>query len=125
MKYLITMMSGKHLWLTEKEVQTLRTIREKKGLIYVPSVGKDINLSCVETIEPANAIDRSNIKFGFLRDGTKVIRKRGSWAYALDPDRMVSFIEHPEVIKDEIYFSLEEMKATERNLLQEKNTQKK
>ena len=121
MRYLVTMMSGKHLWLTEKETKTLRTIRDKKGLVYVPSIDKSINLSSVETIEPANAIDRSSIKFGFLRDGTKVVRKKGSLAYALDPDRMVSFIEYPEVVKDEIYFSLEEMKATERNLLQKKN----
>jgi hypothetical protein len=118
MRYLITMMSGKHVWLTEKEVKTLRSIRDKKGLVYVPSIDKDINLSSVETIEPANAIDKSSIKVGFLKDGTKVIRKRGSWAYAFDPNRMVSFIEHPEVIKDDVYISLEEVRATNRYLLQ-------
>ena len=123
MRYLVTMMSGKHIWLTSKEADRLRSLNKDKGIVYVPSVDKHINMASVETIEPGNAIDRSNIKIGFLKDGTKVIRKRGSWAYALDPDRMVSTMSYPEISKDEVYISIEELKANKRNLLQEKNDQ--
>lgn len=104
MKYQIKMMSGDKYLITEEEFKKFSTLKEK-GLVFIPSVGGLINISSIETVIAENMIDKSNLKEGYLHDGTKVIKKFGSWVMPDKPDLRLDPHYYPEIITDDIFIN--------------------
>jgi len=93
----VKMMSGDILTITEEEA---KNVVGKSGLVFVPSLSGMLNLSSVESIMPEEAVD--NLKEGFLHDGTRVVKKFGSWVDAANPDVKLDPNYYPEIARDEI-----------------------
>jgi len=94
----IKMMSGDIFNITEQEV---KNIKEKSGLVFVPSLNGFINLSSVESILSEELIKYAKNE-GYLSDGTRVIKKFGAWVLANSPEIVVDAHYYPEVAKDEV-----------------------
>jgi len=117
--FVIKMFSGDKFSIPEETYTRLKAV-QGGGLINIPSFGGAINFSSIESIVPASQIDRSNLKDGFLHDGTPVARRFGTWVDANNPDVKIDFKYYPEVAKDQIFISLEEVDEYNKNLLENK-----
>ncbi len=97
----LKLMSGDILNITDEEV---KNIKSKSGLVFVPSLNGFINLSSVESILPEGTIkkDLYAINEGYLRDGTKIVKKFGTWYLASNPDCRIDPQYYPEVARDEV-----------------------
>lgn len=105
MNYVIKLISGSLISITEKEFSNL-TKMEKKGLVYIPSTKELVNLSCVERIYPNDGKhkleNRKNRNYGRLNDGTRVVKEFGIWEIATDNKIRIDPAYYPEVAKDTV-----------------------
>lgn len=88
-------MSGDTYSITDSEA---KNIKGKSGLVFVPTLKGLINLSSVESVMPDEiAIQNSDNRV--LHDGTKAIRKFGTW-YLEGTDVKINQHHYPELAKD-------------------------
>ena len=90
-------MSGDVVEITDEEA---KKIQGKSGLVFVPSLGGLINLNSVESVLPVGVL--KNINEGYLHDGTKVVKKFGTWVDAFNPDCKLNISYYPELARDEV-----------------------
>ena len=102
MTFIITMMSGKTYKISE---ETAKKLVGKSGLTFINEIGVAVNLNSVEVIEPENlAIEnkRATMKEGYLHDGTKVIKKFGTWVMPQNDKIKLDPHYYPEIARDQI-----------------------
>jgi len=101
-KYFISMMSGK---IYEVSPKTTQGLIGKKGLQFITELDCAINISSIEVIENEEkfkANQRRTAKEFRLRDGTKVVKKFGSWVDPSNPNLIIDPSYYPEIAKDEV-----------------------
>ena len=102
MNYQIKTSSGDKYVIEEQEAKNLAG-GETKGLVFIPSLKGFINLSFVVSVVPEDKVDKTNIKEGYLHDGTRVIKKFGQWVDANNPNVHLDPSYYPELASDEIF----------------------
>ena len=109
MSYIIQLFDKTEIEITDSEY---RNLKDKTGLIHIPSINRIINMSAImqiasrEKYEEGKLIDRSAQTKGILDDGTPVIRHFGSWylegylTEAGKPEKVIDPEYYPEVAMD-------------------------
>jgi hypothetical protein len=100
MMYIIKMMSKTEVKITQEEYQRLISSKAT-GLVFIESLKGTINLNSVEFILPENLVIKE-ITSGRLHDGTRVIKKFGSWVDAGNPDLKLDPTFYPEIANDTV-----------------------
>jgi hypothetical protein len=113
--YRIRMISGDCFYITQEEYNSLIISLNNSQTITIARLGATFNPKCTETIVDCENIDRSNLREGLLADGTKIVKERGTWRYALDSGRQVNPSDYPK--DNEVFCSLEELKVSQHYLL--------
>jgi len=99
-KYIVALMGGQKLYITEKEFKNLE---EKTGVVFVPSIGGLLNMNSIVYVLPMDSwILRMNQTAGRLKDGTKVTKQFGRWLDANNPNVVLDVGHYPEIAKDDI-----------------------
>ena len=100
-RFRLKLMSGDCYFISDETAQKISTI-QAKGLVFISELNAYINLSSVESIVSEEKIDRSNLKEGWLNDGTKVVKRFGSWVDAENPNVRLDYSYYPELAIDEV-----------------------
>lgn len=110
-EYVATLMDGRTYRITGLEHQAI--ITREKGMVYISRLDTTINRAIVASIEPVSSHEaqaRARATSGRLHDGTRVVKKFGTWVNADDPNVRIDPAYYPEIAKDEI-MTEEEYKA--------------
>lgn len=99
--YEVTTSNGEKYNITEQEAQNIAK-GEIKGLVFVPSIKGYINLSFLVSVIPMDRVDRSKMTYGRLHDGTRVVKKFGRWADAINPEVRLDVSYYPELASDSV-----------------------
>lgn len=109
MNYIIELMDGAEIEITEEEFSKLGG---KSGVIYIPSANQIINTSYIKRVASKSVIeidrylDRKKETQGILHDGTMVVRYFGAWYLAgvIDekgkPSKVIDQNYYPEIARD-------------------------
>ena len=97
--YIIKMMSGSIIEVTEKQLQD---IRGKVGMVHISSLDRDINMSSVEQIMKKEdyLLEKADKNKGVLHDGQAVVRKFGRWYLESDQSVWIDPQYYPEIAQD-------------------------
>ena len=100
MIYTIILINGREYDITEQERDSLLG---KSGLIHITSLNITINMASVSVIEPkglGKVKDRSKITEGRLHDGSRVVKRYGSWYSADNHEVSINPHYYPEIAGD-------------------------
>lgn len=112
--YALKMMSGETYTITDDEAKALMLASKTKQMVVINSLKGTINTASISEIVPHDRIERVE---GRLHDGSKVVKKFGSWVDAENHDVRLDYLYYPELKHDAVFSEeeWEEMKGKTKN----------
>ena len=100
MLYTVILINSREYDITEAERDAFLS---GPGMVLIERLNVVVNTSSISVIEPkglGKVIDRAKQIEGRLHDGSRVIKKFGMWADAVNPDVHINLSYYPEIAGD-------------------------